>query len=126
MYSLAAGHMAKDCPASTKEQESTGNTTRKKDPNKGNTRQVTTGSSDHSDINEEDASPLSLLFSDFDGTVDTVRVKDKGSNPQYVSVEVQSVPTSGIIHTGADITIMGGELFKNVARSCCQVEEEGL
>ena len=38
----------------------------------------------------------------------TVRVKYKGSKPQYV-------PTSGIIDTGADITIMGGELFKKVA-----------
>ena len=45
----------------------------------------------------------------------TVRVKDKGSKPQYVNVQVQGVPTSGIIDTGADITIMGGELFKKVA-----------
>ena len=59
--------------------------------------------------------PLSLLYSDSNGTVDTVRVSDKGSKPQYVNVQVQGVPTSGIINTRADITIMGGELFKRVA-----------
>ena len=59
--------------------------------------------------------PLPFLYSDSDGTVDTVRVSDKGSKPQYVNVQVQGVPTSGILDTGADITIMGGELFKKIA-----------
>ena len=81
---------------------------------KGNTRQVTTESSnDH--LNASEAScgdPLPFLYSDSDGTVDTVRVSDKGSKFQYVNVQVQGVPTSGILDTGADITIIGGELFK--------------
>ena len=37
------------------------------------------------------------------------------SRPQYVNIQVQGVPTSGVIDTGADITIMGGDLFKKVA-----------
>ena len=47
--------------------------------------------------------------------MDTVRVSDKGSRPQYVNIQMQGVPTSGVIDTGADITIMGGDLFKKVA-----------
>jgi len=49
--------------------------------------------------------PQTFLFSDSDSSVDTVRVDDKGSKPQYLSVQVQGVPTSGIIDTGTDITI---------------------
>lgn len=60
--------------------------------------------------------PLLYLYtSDSEGQVDTIRVNDEGSGPQYVNVEIQGVRTSGIIDTGADITIMGGELFKKVA-----------
>ena len=69
----------------------------------------------HHDTDEDSLDPLSLLYSDFEGTVDTVRVSDKGSRPQYVNVEIQGVPTSGVIDTGADITIIGGGLFKKVA-----------
>ena len=47
--------------------------------------------------------------------MDTVRVSDKGNRPQYVNIQVQGVPTSGVIDTGADITIIGGDLFKKVA-----------
>ena len=45
----------------------------------------------------------------------TVRVVDKGSAPQCVRVQVQGVPAYGLIDSGADITIMGGTLFKKVA-----------
>ena len=56
-----------------------------------------------------------LYSSDSDGSVSAVRVNDRGSKPQYVNVTIQGVPTSGIIDTGADITIMGGELFKKIS-----------
>ena len=61
--------------------------------------------------------PMQFLESDKedDSTVSTVRVKDKGSKPQMAVVDVQGVQTEGIIDTGADITIMGPELFKMVA-----------
>ena len=73
------GHLARNCKVSGKEQESRGNTGHKKDPGKGSTRQVTTESSnDPSDTNDGNTvDPLSLLYSDSDGTVDTVRVSDK-------------------------------------------------
>ncbi len=44
-----------------------------------------------------------------------VRMEDKGSHARCVRVQVQGVPMFGIIDTGADITIMGGELFKKLA-----------
>ena len=61
--------------------------------------------------------PMQFLESDRedDSTMSTVRVKDKGSKLQTAVVDVQGVQTEGIIDTGADITIMGPELFKMVA-----------
>ena len=56
-----------------------------------------------------------LLYSDEDDGVRVVRLSDKGSRPQCVKLQVQGVPAYGIIDSGADITIMGGVLFKKVA-----------
>ena len=64
-------------------------------------------SKDGSDVNGSE-DPCTFLYSDSDNDVDTVRVDDKGSKPQYVSVQVQGIPTSGIIDNGEDITIVGG------------------
>ena len=50
-----------------------------------------------------------------DGNVCVVRVQDKGSKPRTVTVDVQGVPAKGIIDSGADITIMNGQLFQKVA-----------
>ena len=44
-----------------------------------------------------------------------VRVSDEGSKSQCAHVEVQGVPAYGIIDTAADITIIGGRLFKKIA-----------
>ena len=44
-----------------------------------------------------------------------MRLADKGSKPQCVKLQVQGVPAYGIIDSGADITIMGGILFRKVA-----------
>ena len=44
-----------------------------------------------------------------------MRVNDKGSCPQLAGVEIQGVTAQDIIDSGADISIMGGELFKRVA-----------
>jgi len=46
-----------------------------------------------------------------------VLICDQGSRPQYVNIKIQGVSTSGVIDTGADITIMGGELFKKIAEA---------
>ena len=54
--------------------------------------------------------------SDSDSTeVHQVRVHDRGSKPQCVRVVVQGVPMYGIVDSAADITIMGGDTFKQVA-----------
>ena len=55
------------------------------------------------------------LYSDDSDGLNLVRITDKGSCSHYVTVEVQGVPVDGVIDTGADITIMGGEVFKKVA-----------
>ena len=50
---------------------------------------------------------------------------DKGSSPQCARVLVQGVPADGIVDSGAEITIMGAELFKRVA-SVVDSERETL
>jgi len=57
-----------------------------------------------------------LFSSDSNGLIGAVRVNDQGSLPQYVNVTIQGVFTSGIIDTGADITIMD-ELLKKISNS---------
>ena len=47
--------------------------------------------------------------------VNVVRVTDQRSVPRCVGVQVQGVPAYGLIDSGADITIIGGTLFKKVA-----------
>ena len=62
--------------------------------------------------------PLPFLYSSEAEDGEDVRrvwVNDKGSCPQLAGVEIQGLPAQGIIHNGADISIMGGELFKQVA-----------
>ena len=59
-----------------------------------------------------------LLSSESEGETSEVRaiwVQDKGSHSMCAHVEVQGVPAYGIIDSGADITIIGGSLFKKVA-----------
>ena len=44
-----------------------------------------------------------------------MRLDYNGSRSRYAQVEVQGVPAQGIVDSGADITIIGGELFRSVA-----------
>lgn len=44
-----------------------------------------------------------------------VRVEDSGSHSHCVKVNIQGVPVRGIIDSGSDITIIGGDLFRRVA-----------
>ena len=44
-----------------------------------------------------------------------VRVPDKGSRLRQANVIIGGVPTYGAVDSGADITIMGGDLFRHVA-----------
>ena len=53
--------------------------------------------------------------SDTDGSINVVRITDQGSHLRKAMVEIAGVPATGLVDTGADITIMGPELFKKVA-----------
>ena len=46
-----------------------------------------------------------------EGDVRQVRIIDKGSHPRCVQVLVEGIPTMGVMDSGADITIMGGDLL---------------
>jgi len=64
--------------------------------------------------------PLDLLFPDTDSessnsSVSTVRIEDKGSKPHKLTVTIQDVPAQGVLDSGADITIINGDPFKNIA-----------
>ena len=50
-----------------------------------------------------------------DERVSTIRIKDQGSQPQCVQLELQGVPAYGIVHSGADITIIGGKLLRKMS-----------
>ena len=80
------------------------------------TKQVTVNVS--SDGGTECPNPCDLLFSsdsEDDEAVRQIRVMDQGSQSQHARVIVQGVPSDGVIDTGADITIIGQELFARVA-----------
>ena len=61
-----------------------------------------------------------MLYSDTDNegsdsSVGMVRIEDKGSKPRKVTVTIQGIPAQGVIDSGADITIINADLFKNIA-----------
>ena len=61
---------------------------------------------------------LQLLYSsgdDGEGSVDVVRVPDKGSQLKCTQIDLQGFPVYGVIDSGSNITIMGGDLLRRVA-----------
>ena len=115
------GHISKDCQA-----ESDGRERRDKS---GTTNQVQS----HSDVADtgikgpakEDLQKFNVdeLFysSDDENSIQQVRVPDKGSKPRRAVVQIQGVPASGIIDSGADIT------YSLQASSCyCQAAQKEL
>ena len=66
---------------------------------------------------QETSDPLNFLSSDSDtdGSINLVRITDQGSYLRKATVEIAGVPATGLVDTGADITIIGPELFKKVA-----------
>ena len=102
------GHLARDCRQ--KASESTGKQQHHRVPQ---TRAVNTNSQ-----KERDTTPLDFLFSsseDEEADVRQLRVKDGGSHAHCVKVSVQGVPVYGLVDSGADISIVGGALFKRIA-----------
>ena len=74
-------------------------------------------SSEETEAAPQPEDPFRFLLSDSDNEdlISLVRVEDKGSKSLTALVEVAGVPVHGIVDTGADITIIGPELFKKVA-----------
>ena len=79
------------------------------------TKQVTVNVS--SDGGTERPNPCDLFSSNSedDEAVRQIRVTDQGSQSQHACVIVQGVQSDGVFDTGADITIIGQELFARVA-----------
>ena len=61
--------------------------------------------------------PMQYLHSDSDSSdeIRQVRVQNMGSQPHCAKINVQGVPVDGVVDSGANITIMGRDLFKHVA-----------
>ena len=111
----AVGHLVKNCPK--RKSESTGQSERSNKP-KPTTKQVVTEATTNTSMVELSPSkePLDLLLPDSDEEgIKQVRVNDRGSKARYVDILIQGVPVTGVIDTGADITIMNGTLLKKVA-----------
>ena len=68
---------------------------------------------------QQKSDPLDYLLSssesEEESLVKSVKLEDSGSVPKCVPLLVQGVPVIGLIDTGADLSIMGGEVFKVVA-----------
>lgn len=102
------GHFARDCRRA--KTESAGQTPTRSKPT--TTKQIT---SNPAPVSQE---LMDLLFSSSDEEeveVRMVRVRDEGSQARCAPVQIQGVPMYGIIDSGADITIIGGDLFRKVA-----------
>ena len=85
--------------------------------NQAGTKQICSNKVDHSD-EVETTNPREFLYSDSsdeESSLKQVRVDNKGSHAQCVKILVGEVPMYGIVDTGADITIMGGTMFRKVA-----------
>ena len=58
---------------------------------------------------------MDLMYSSSGEEVREIRVSDEGSRSHYARVLINGVPVEGIVDTGADITIIGRDLFAKVA-----------
>ena len=113
-----AGHLQRNCRQRNRRQESNSQANQpvEKGTNKSGTNMICSGGAQAESPQKED--PHMFLLSDSeeeDNTVSLVRVQDGGSKSQTAQVEIAGVAACGIVDTGADITIMGPELFKKVA-----------
>ena len=108
------GHLARDCRS--KRSESRGQFVQQP---KAGTKQVQSWEAESATSTSTGASPLDLLESSLDDetpeSVYQVRVQDRGSKPQCIKIQLQGVPVYGMIDSGADISIIGGDLFRRVA-----------
>ena len=106
------GHFARDC-----RMKRTESADRVEGKPANTTRQVKS-SQGTGEREMEETNLLDLLYSseeESDVDVCMIRISDQGSRPQCAQVQIQGVPVYGIIDSGADITIIGGGLFRKVA-----------
>ena len=111
-----SGHFAKDCRQ--RKTESGGSHSRVKPVQHPVTHQVHSTPPGSQVEATESLNPLNCLLcseSEEEAEVKQVRVRDTGSKAQHASMDIQGVPTLGVIDSGADNIIIGGELFKKVA-----------
>ena len=99
------GHLARDCTQAKKESTAKLDSVGRKSTTGARTKMV-----------KARWNPQDLLYSsESEGEVHQVRVEDEGSHPRKAAVDVQGVAALGVVDSGADITIMNGELFETVA-----------
>ena len=105
------GHFSKDCKkprTKSKGRSEAKPPSNTRNSSTANTRQVATTKQ------AEDLLDFLLSGSD-DKAVKKVELQDEGSVLKCVSMLIQGVAATGLIDSGADITIMDSELFKRVA-----------
>ena len=111
------GHVRSQCKA--KKTESTGKPIPKgaTGDSTATTKAVRTSRSSQVSQDEE-KTVLSLLYSDSsesESDIRSVRIQDSGSQLRCARVDIHGVPVVGLVDTGADISIMGREVFRKVA-----------
>ena len=115
------GHFARECQAQGRESggrppQFAGRT----DPQEGMNQVQTLSTGSHGFDTESTSTLPSSAVLDILSGVDDERLQQihldyEGSKPQCARVDIQGVPTHGVVDTGGDITIIGGDLFKRVA-----------
>ena len=103
------GRLAKDCK--TRKSESNGRST----PHPSQAKQVQSHGPTSSTNPTQETVDFLFSSSDDEADVRAIRVSDKGSISQCVKVQLQGVPVYGLIDSGADISIIGGTLFRKIA-----------
>ena len=109
------GHIAQDCCKKKSSESPARPAANGKEGGTAGTRRVDAAGAEKSE-QETSGDPLAYLYSSNESDeVRQVCVPDRGSRPRRATVTIQDVPAQGLIDIGADITIMGGDLFKKVA-----------
>ena len=106
------GHYARDCRAPRTESG-------QRNREQGEAKQVQATTNPHSQSSDTCGSgvmPYLLSSSDEESDgVRQVRITDGGSRQQQVDILLEGVPVCGVVDSGSDLTILGGDAFRRVA-----------
>ena len=120
------GHLARDCKTpkpgdSVTERRWSSTQPNNRDQQSGSAKQVSSQTPCPSGCNQR-SGPVSSLqeylyseSSEEQPDILEVRIRDKGSRPQRVDVFLEGVPITGVVDSGADITIINESTLKRVA-----------